>query len=288
VTFFLQLVLTGVATGALYALMAMGFVLVYRATAVAIGEFLLIGGYITFTLAHFLPLGLAMLLALPLAFLFGVAVERSFVRPLLGRSVVAVIMATIGLALALDGAAQLVWGPELKYLPGSLPALSLSFGEFILPPRAIWSLLISLPVAFGLIYFLQRSRLGVLIRAVSESEVKALAFGIPVPRIVAAVWGLSAALAAIGGALLAGLSGVGPHLVQLGLMVFPVAILGGLESVGGALVAGLLVGVAEALSKGYLELYLPGITEAVPFLIVLLVVMVRPYGLFGEHEIERA
>jgi len=290
VTFFWQLLLTGVATGALYALMSMGFVLVYRATSVvnfAIGEFLLVGGYVTFTLAHFLPLPLAMLGALPVAFLVGVGVERAFVRPLIGRSVVAVIMATIGLALTLDGAAQLVWGPDQKYLSGSLPPVLLTFGELILPPRAFWSLAISLPVALGLIYFLQKSRWGVLVRAVSESEVAALAMGIPAPRIVTAVWGLSAALAAVGGALLAGLSGVGPHLVQLGLMVFPVTILGGLESVGGALAAGLIVGVAEALSKGYLEAYLPGISETVPFIIVLIVVLVRPYGLFGRRDIER-
>ncbi len=289
-SFFLQLLVAGIATGALYALMAMGFVLVYRATRVvnfAIGEFLLVGGYLTYTLNLVLPLPWAMVLTLPLAFAFGLLVERGFVRPLLGRNVVAVIMATIGLALALDGAAQLAWGPDQKYLEGQLPVLTLALGELILPSRSVWSLLLALPAALALVYALKRSRYGVLVRAVAESEVAALAMKIPAPRIVALVWGLSAALAAVGGALLAGLSGVGPHLIAMGLMVFPVAILGGMDSVGGALLAGMLVGVAESLSRGYLEALVPGITEASPFLIVLLVLLVRPYGLFGEREIER-
>ncbi len=289
-SFFLQLLVAGIATGALYALMAMGFVLVYRATRVvnfAIGEFLLVGGYLTYTLNLVLPLPWAMVLTLPLAFAFGLLVERGFVRPLLGRNVVAVIMATIGLALALDGATQLVWGPDQKYLEGQLPVLTLALGELILPSRSVWSLLLALPAALALVYALKRSRYGVLVRAVAESEVAALAMKIPAPRIVALVWGLSAALAAVGGALLAGLSGVGPHLITMGLMVFPVAILGGMDSVGGALLAGMLVGVAESLSRGYLEALVPGITEASPFLIVLLVLLARPYGLFGEREIER-
>jgi len=290
VSFFLQLLVAGIATGALYALMAMGFVLVYRATRVvnfAIGEFLLVGGYLTYTLNLVLPLPWAMVLTLPLAFAFGLLVERGFVRPLLGRNVVAVIMATIGLALALDGATQLAWGPDQKYLEGQLPVLTLALGELILPSRSVWSLLLALPAALALVYALKRSRYGVLVRAVAESEVAALAMKIPAPRIVALVWGLSAALAAVGGALLAGLSGVGPHLIAMGLMVFPVAILGGMDSVGGALLAGMLVGVAESLSRGYLEALVPGITEATPFLIVLLVLLARPYGLFGEREIER-
>ncbi len=289
-SFFLQLLVAGIATGALYALMAMGFVLVYRATRVvnfAIGEFLLVGGYLTYTLNLVLPLPWAMVLTLPLAFAFGLLVERGFVRPLLGRNVVAVIMATIGLALALDGATQLAWGPDQKYLEGQLPVLTLALGELILPSRSVWSLLLALPAALALVYALKRSRYGVLVRAVAESEVAALAMKIPAPRIVALVWGLSAALAAVGGALLAGLSGVGPHLIAMGLMVFPVAILGGMDSVGGALLAGMLVGVAESLSRGYLEALVPGITEATPFLIVLLVLLARPYGLFGEREIER-
>ena len=138
----------GLANGALYGLLALGFVLVYRATSVvnfAIGEFLLVGAYLTYTFALFLPLPLAILAALPLAFLFGLLVERGFVRPLLGRSVVAVIMATIGLAAALDGGVQLVWGPDLKYLRGELPQLSFQLGDTFVPPRAVWNLVLALP-----------------------------------------------------------------------------------------------------------------------------------------------
>lgn len=280
----------GLANGALYGLLALGFVLVYRATSVvnfAIGEFLLVGAYLTYTFALFLPLPLAMLAALPAAFLFGLLVERGFVRPLLGRSVVAVIMATIGLAAALDGGVQLLWGPDLKYLRGELPHLGLEVGEVFVPSRAVWNLLLALPLGLGLLWLLRKSRYGVLVRAISEREVAALALGIPTARILATVWGISALLATLAGALLAVASGVGPNLVFLGLKVFPVAILGGLDSVGGALLAGLILGVLEALSQRYLEPLLPGFTEALPFVVVLLVLLVRPYGLLGERQIER-
>ena len=227
------------------------------------------------------------LAALPLAFLFGVLVERGFVRPLLGRNVVAVIMATIGLAAALDGGVQLLWGPDLKYLPGSLPDLGFEAGGVYVSSRAVWNLLLALPLGLGLLWLLRKSRYGVLVRAISEREVAALALGIPTARILAGVWGVSALLATLAGALLAAASGVGHNLVFFGLKVFPVAILGGLDAVGGALAAGFLLGVLEALSQRYLEAYLPGFTEALPFVVVLLVLLVRPYGLFGERQIER-
>ncbi len=280
----------GLANGALYGLLALGFVLVYRATSVvnfAIGEFLLVGAYLTYTFALFLPLPLAILTALPGAFLFGLLVERGFVRPLLGRNVVAVIMATIGLAAALDGGVQLLWGPDLKYLPGSLPDLGFAMGEVFVPSRAVWNLLLAVPLGLLLLFLLRRSRYGVLVRAISEREVAALALGIPTARILAGIWGVSALLATLAGALLAVASGVGYNLVFLGLKVFPVAILGGLDSVGGALVAGFLLGALEALSQRYLEPLLPGFTEALPFVVVLLVLLARPYGLFGERQIER-
>ncbi|GAB5602477.1 branched-chain amino acid ABC transporter permease [Thermus sp. FJN-A] len=286
----LPYLLGGLANGALYGLLALGFVLVYRATSVvnfAIGEFLLVGAYLTYTFALLLPLPLALLAALPLAFLFGVLVERGFVRPLLGRNVVAVIMATIGLAAALDGGVQLLWGPDLKYLPGSLPDLGFEAGGLFVPSRAVWNLLLALPIGLGLLWLLRKSRHGILVRAISEREVAALALGIPTARILAGVWGLSALLATLAGALLAVAGGVGYNLVYFGLKVFPVAILGGLDSVGGALVAGFLLGALEALSQRYLEAHLPGLTEALPFVVVLLVVLLRPYGLFGERQIER-
>lgn len=297
----LQTIINGLANGALYAVIAAGFVLVYRATSVtnfAIAEFLLIGAYLTYTLSLFFPLLAAIFLALPLAFGFGVLVERGFVRPLLGRNVVAVIMATIGLAATLDGTALLLWGPDQKamgaadisQLPKEMPNLAFNVGEVFLSSKAVWSLILALPLAILLVMMLKYSRYGVLLRAVSESETAALAMGINAPRVVAVAWGISAMMAAIGGAFLAGAAGgggPGHHLVLLGLIVFPVAILGGFDSVPGAVVAGLLIGLIEAFSQLYLESVLPGITQAIPFLIVLLVLLFRPYGLFGQHRIER-
>ncbi|MER3480080.1 MAG: branched-chain amino acid ABC transporter permease [Meiothermus sp.] len=297
----LQTLVNGLANGALYAVIAAGFVLVYRATGVtnfAISEFLLIGAYLTYTLSLFFPVLLAILLALPMAFVFGVLVERGFVRPLLGRNVVAVIMATIGLAATLDGAALIVWGPDQKamgaadiaQLPKELPNLAFNVGGVFLSSKAVWSLILALPMAIFLIAMLKYTRYGILLRAVSESETAALALGINAPRVVAISWGISAMMAAMGGAFLAGAAGgggPGHHLILLGLIAFPVAILGGFDSVAGAVVAGLLIGLIEAFSQLYLETFLPGISQAIPFVIVLLVLMLRPYGLFGQHRIER-
>lgn len=280
----------GLGNGALYALLALGFVLVYRATSVvnfAIGEFLLVGAYLAYTLSLRLPLPFALLLALPLAFLFGLFVEREVVRPLLGRNVVAVIMATIGLAAALDGGVLLLWGADLKYFPTGLPELGFQLGGLYVSSRAVWSVLLGVPTALGLLWLLQKSRYGVLVRAISESEVAALALGIPTRRLLALIWGLSGALATLAGAMVGVAGGLGPNLVLMGLKVFPVAILGGLDSVGGAVVAGFLLGVVEAFSQRYLELLLPGFTEAVPFLLVFLVILLKPYGLFGQRHIER-
>ncbi|WP_147371044.1 branched-chain amino acid ABC transporter permease, partial [Meiothermus luteus] len=210
----LQTALNGLANGALYAVIAAGFVLVYRATSVvnfAIAEFLLIGAYLTYTFSLFFSLLPAILLALPLAFAFGVLVERVFVRPLLGRNVVAVIMATIGLASALDGATLLIWGPDQKamgtadafQLPKEVPNLALRLGEVFLSSKAVWSLILALPLALLLIAMLKYSRYGILLRAISESETAALALGINAPRVVAVAWGISAVMATVGGAFLA-------------------------------------------------------------------------------------
>ncbi|MDX2006960.1 MAG: branched-chain amino acid ABC transporter permease [Meiothermus sp.] len=296
-----QSLLNGLANGALYAVIAAGFVLVYRATSVtnfAISEFLLFGAYFTYTLSLWMPLLWAVLVALPVAFVFGVIIERGFVRPLLGRNVVAVIMATIGLAATLDGTALILWGPDQKamgaadvsQLPKELPNLAFNIGQVFLSSKAVWSLILALPLAFALIAMLRYTRYGILLRAVSESETSALALGINAPRVVAIAWGISAMMAAIVGAFLAGAAGgggPGHHLILLGLIVFPVAILGGFDSVPGAVVAGLIIGVIEASSQIFLESVLPGITQAIPFLIVLLVLLFRPYGLFGQHRIER-
>lgn len=216
----IQTALNGLANGALYAVIAAGFVLVYRATSVvnfAIAEFILIGAYLTYTMSLFFPLLLAILLALPLAFVFGVLVERGFVRPLLGRNVVAVIMATIGLAATLDGATLILWGPDQKamgaadvsQLPKEMPSLAFSLGGVFLSSKAVWSLILALPLAILLVLALKYSRYGVLLRAVSESETAALAMGINAPRVVAVAWGISAVTATIGGAFLAGAAGGG-------------------------------------------------------------------------------
>lgn len=289
--FVLYLVVAGLFTGMVYALVAIGFVLIYRATSVinfAVGEFLLVGAFLTHTLALTgLPLLGALALALPGAFLLGVLVDRVAIRPLLGRSVIATIMATLGLSAALRGGAQVVWGSSTRGLAGAFPPWVVQWGQLVLTPNQVWATLLVTAMAGSLLVMLRFSRWGLVARAVSENPPAALALGIRARTVVAAVWGIAALVATAGGVLVASVAGVGPHLAAVGLRVLPVVILGGLDSVAGAVVGGLAVGLVEAFTTGYVEEWIPGAREVVPYLIVLAVVLLRPYGLFGTEEIER-
>lgn len=289
--FALYLAVAGLFTGLIYALVAIGFVLIYRATRVlnfAVGEFLLVGAFLTHSLALTgLPLLGALALALPGAFVLGVLADRLAIRPLLGRSVVATIMATLGLSAALRGGAQVVWGSSTRALAGGFPPWMAGWGALILTPNQLWAAILVTVLAGGLLGVLRFSRWGLVARAVSENQAAALALGIQARSVVAAVWGIAALVATAGGVLVASVAGVGPHLAVVGLRVLPVVILGGLDSVAGAVVGGLAVGLVEALTTGYVEEWLPGSREVVPYLMVLAVVLVRPYGLLGTEEIER-
>lgn len=287
--YFLNLVTSGLVIGALYGLVAMGFAIVYRATGMvnfAQGEVMMLIAYISFSLATIPGIGFGPLLAAVLAVsvLLGLAIERVFIRPMLGEPMFSRVMVTIGLAVVIRSTVILIWGVEPTAFPRPFGNLVIRFAGLALYPGQIF-VLVSLAVLCGLMWlFFSRSRIGIAMRATSNNETTALLMGINVKRISAIAWALSAVFAAFAGLAFCLMFSLEPEISQMGLRGFPATILGGLDSVVGGAFGGLVIGVVENLAGGYLG---RGLKEIAGFVLIIVVLMVKPYGLFGQREIER-
>jgi len=291
--FLLALVLNGVSIGLMYSLIALGFVLVYKATDAinfAQGEFVMMAGLIA---AAVLGIEGSLLIAAIIATLavmigFGFALERVVLRPLLGRPVVAVIMATIGLAAILRGLTPVVFGSTTMAVSLPIGDEPITLGPASLPPIQVLGAVIAVLFFLAFNWFFKKSRMGVAMRAVADNQQVAQAMGINVERYFALAWAMTGIVSALGGIIWGSMLGVDIQLSLVGLKVFPVVILGGLDSIGGALVGGLIVGVVESLAAGYLDPYVGGGTkDFAPYVLMILVLMIRPYGIFGRRQIER-
>ena len=291
--FTIALLTNGVLIGLMYSLIALGFVLVYKATDAinfAQGEFVMLAGFIiagTIMLGG-APFWVGVLVAVLGMVAFGFGLERIVLRPLLGRPVVAVIMATIGLAAVLRGAAPLFYGAETRSIVLPISDEPIAFGAITLPPVQVVGALLSLAFLGAFTWFFLKSRMGVAMRAVADNQQVAMAMGIHVERYFAIAWGMAGVVSALGGLAWGALLGVDVHLALIGLKVFPVVILGGLDSIVGAVVGGLIVGVVENLAAGYLDPLVGGGTkDFAPYVLMILMLMIRPYGIFGKRRIER-
>jgi len=291
--FTLALITNGVMIGLMYTLIALGFVLVYKATDAinfAQGEFVMFAGFIAAAGAYLggLPFWICALLALAGMTAFGFGLERVVLRPLIGRSVVAVIMATIGVAALLRGFATLTFGAGTRAIVMPIDEEPLFLGPVMLPPVQIVGAGVSLVFLAVFTWFFLWSRMGIAMRAVADSQQVAMAMGINVPRYFALAWAMAGIVSALAGVVWGAMLGVDNQLALVGLKVFPVVILGGLDSVIGAVVGGLVVGVVENLAAGYLDPYVGGGTkDFAPYILMILVLMIRPYGIFGRPLIER-
>jgi branched-chain amino acid transport system permease protein len=291
--FGLLLLSNGVLIGLMYALIALGFVLVYKATDAfnfAQGEFVMFSGLLVAVGlgTYGAPLWLAVGAALLVMAAFGFGLERVVLRPMIGRPVIGVIMATIGLAAVLRGFGPLVWGAATKALPLPIPDTPLALGPLLIPPIQLVGAATSLAFlgAFG--WFFLRTRAGIAMRAVADSQQVAMAMGIDVQRYFALAWAMTGVVSALGGVVWGNLLGVDVQLSLVGLKVFPVVILGGMDSVPGAVLGGLIVGVVENVAAGYLDPYVGGGTkDFAPYLLMIAALMIRPYGIFGKEIIER-
>ena len=293
-TFLLQLVITGFAQGMIYALVAIGFVIILKCSEVfniAQGHFVLIGGYLgyTFLVPLGLPIWAALGLAIVTAILMGLAIERFTLRPLLGEPVLALVMVTIALATILGGLATLFWGAEYKPYHGLLPSISLKIGAISVPSESLIGLIVSV-ICVGLLMLLFRyTKIGLAMRATAEDLQVVQSLGIRATTVYAVSWVIACVVGVIGGILIGGVSGAHIELANIGIKTFAVVLLGGVNSIGGAIVAGIILGVLENVSAGYLDPLLPGggLAHVFPFVVMIIVLIFRPYGLFGLVEIER-
>jgi branched-chain amino acid transport system permease protein len=290
--FLFALVLSGASIGLMYSLIALGFVLVYKATDAinfAQGEFVMLAGMVVVTvLGAQAPLIAAIVVVLLVMIGFGFGLEKVVLRPLLGRPVVAVIMATIGVAALLRGWGPLVLGIETRNLPLPIGDEPITIGPATLPPIQVLGAVVALLFFVAFNWFFKKSRMGVAMRAVPDNQQVAQAMGINVERYFAIAWAMAGIVSALGGIVWGSMLGVDVQLALVGLKVFPVVILGGLDSIGGALIGGLIIGIVESLAAGYLDPYVGGGTkDFAPYVLMILVLMIRPYGIFGRRQIER-
>ena len=291
--FFMLLMSNGILIGLMYSLIALGFVLVYKATDAvnfAQGEFVMIAGFLAVgALTVFgVPLWLAVMVALAGMIGFGFALERVMLRKLIGRPVIAVVMATIGLAAILRGLGPFGIFQGTRPLPLPLPDEPIVLGPLFIPPIQLLGGIVSLLFLGGFGYFFLKSRKGVAMRAVADNQQVAMAMGIDVERYFGLAWAMTGIVSALGGVLWGNMLGVDVNLALVGFKVFPVVILGGLDSIPGAIIGGLIVGIVENVAAGYVDPYVGGGTkDFAPYVLMIMALMIRPYGIFGKKIIER-
>ncbi len=291
--FFLQLIVSGMMLGSVYSLVALGFVIIYKSTGVinfAQGQILAIGALVVW---YFMaPLGLpfwaAGLLAIVCSALLGIVIERLTIRPMTGQPLMAVIVMTIGLGAFLNSLIPPVFGGVEKAYPQLLPTGGLYFWDLSISYEYLLSFVSALFLVGIFLYFFHFTRQGITMRAVSDGHDTARSAGVRVGAVFSTAWAIAAVSALAGGYLLGNIQSVSPAMSAIALRVFPVLILGGLDSIPGCIIAGPIVGALEMLAVGYMDPITEGGSgEVMPHLIILATLIVRPYGIFGQEHIER-
>lgn len=284
-----EFTLIGLFSGGLMALIALGFVLIYKGTGVvnfAMGEFMMLGAYFFYTASVMwkLPLAAALVLTLLAVALVAALIERAILRPLSGQPVISVLMATIGLGSALHGVVDATWGGNNYEMPALLPRKAFTFGEIMIPGQVVWSFCLAAVIIVAFTLYFRFSKTGIAMRAAASDPVTAYVLGIDVRRTQRLTWMFAGVVGAVAGIVVGSMTSLSPALGGAALGVLAVIILGGLDSIAGAIVAGLIVGIVESLTAGYLG---GKVRDIVPYVTVLLILMIKPYGLFGTRRIER-
>ena len=290
---FLQFTITGLTVGLVYSLIALSFVLIWKSSGVAnlaLGELVLISAW--FTYAMLVQVGFPYWLGFPMVIIFALAlgwlIERFAMRPLIAQPILSLITVTLGLAYFFRGVVTFIWPWSVDALPRFFPTEPIHFGPAVVSQEYIWAGAISLVLFGGLTLFYKYHKMGIAMRATADDQFAVQACGIPVTSIFSTSWMLACVVAAVGGVLLASIGGITFGLVETGLKSFSVVILGGLDSFLGAIIAGPIIGLAENLGGGYLSpIVWKGIKDIMPFIIIIIVMFIKPYGLFGEVRIER-
>jgi branched-chain amino acid transport system permease protein len=293
VTLFLQFAIAGITMGALYSLIALGFVLIYKSSKIlnfAQGEFVLVGGYVGlfFITQLGLPIWLGVVFLVAALALLGFVIEKLTIRPLVGQPILAIIIMTLGLSLLINGTVICITGSELGTYPQFIPTAPIKIGGAVFSQVYAWCFGIAVILVALSTYFFLHTRYGLYMRATAESHEVAQSVGIKVRSTFTLAWVIAAAIGGIGGFLLGIIMGVSGDLSEFGLKVFPVVLLGGLESIPGAIIGGMVIGLLENVAAGYLDpLVGGGVTEVFPYVIMVIILIFKPYGLFGLTRIER-
>ena len=283
---FLQLLLSGVALGCVYALVALGFVLIYKATETvnfAQGDLMMLGAFFALTGSTVLglPYWLTIVFALSVMAGFGMLAERLVLRPVLGYPAFTVVMVTIGMGYVLRGVVTTIpgWGTDTYTFATPFADSVIRLGGVVLAVQELAVIGMTAALCLGLYLFFRYAKLGVAMQATSQNQLAAYYMGIPVRRVNMLIWGLSAAVATFAGILLAPVTFVHSNMGFIGLKAFPAAVLGGFGSVPGSIVGGLIIGVVEQVAGRYLP---EGFKDIAAYVVVLIVLMVKPSGIFGE------
>ncbi len=295
-SYFFQIVISGIVVGSIYALAALGLVLVYKSSRVANfahGQIIAAGAFITYylTVSLGVPIFFSFIASMIITFFLAMSVERIFLRRLIGEPIISVIMVTIGLGSILDGLIYLTpFGSENFSFPNFLPQQPLSLGGVSISWTQLVGIIITFILIGGLSWFFKKSTIGISMRAVSDDQFGSMSVGISVPKVFGLAWALAGLSAAAAGCIIGNITGLNfDTLHAFGIIVFPVIILGGLDSILGAVVAGIIIGLIQQFSSGYLDgnWGLSGTGEVMPYIILVVVLFFKPHGLFGIHEIER-
>lgn len=295
-SYFFQLVISGIVVGSIYALSGLGFVLIYKSSRVlniAHGQIIAAGAFITYALTVWVgvPIVISFLLSMIITFFLAMSVERVFLRRLIGEPIISVIMVTIGLMSIIDGLIYLTpFGTENYSFPEFLPTTPISFGGVSISWTQLVGVIITAILIGAFSWFFKKSTVGISMRAVSDDQLASMSIGISVPRVFGLAWATAGLSAAAAGGIIGNITGLNfETLHAFGIIVFPVVILGGLDSIIGAVVAGIIMGLIQQFAAGYLDGHwgLSGTADVVPYIILLVILLFKPHGLFGIHEIER-
>lgn len=289
-----QLLVNGVIIGTLYGVVAMCFVLIYKSTQIvnfAQGEFLLIGAWVCWWLLTYwqLPFWIGFPVTLAFMMVFGVLLQVIVLRPMIGEPIISVIMVTIGLSIFFSAMMKWIFGVWAKPYPEVFGTRAVNILGLNVQTPYVMSMLISLLIMAGFAWFFKFSRLGLAMRATAFNQQVAQSLGISVKSVFAMAWAISAMVSALAGVVVGMVNGVSSALSFFGIKVFPVVILGGLDSIVGAILGGLIIGVLENLAEFADSQYLNlgNLYTVAPFYALIVILMIKPYGLFGTKQIER-
>jgi branched-chain amino acid transport system permease protein len=284
---------TGLMVGGIYALVALGWVLIYKCSGVlnlAMGEMTLIGAYVSLSFySAGVPFILSLLFSLIIGFILGILTERIFLDKLIGQPVLTVIMVTVGLSFFFKGTVEFIWGNDTRVFdPPVFSIEPIHFGNIIIGRVYLWSFLAAMVLLVIFVSFFKYTRWGLAMQATADDEMAALSLGVSARFVYAAAWAIAFMASGVGGTLLGNINGLNISVAYLGLLVLPAVVLGGLNSVPGAIVGGIIIGILQNLCGTYLDRYFPGgVKEIAPFVFMAIFLLFKPYGLWGWERIER-